>query len=127
MIMHRKGINLRYLGLIRRHANGETIEKFLLTEMIARVLKHHLRKELREKNWNRLSQNYHVNEVIRENMNIYFANSHRSNSNNSFWNIFVKPELSRRYEGWEKNDELIYSDVYLTSLIVRISDLGIFL
>jgi hypothetical protein len=35
--IHRKGINVRYLGLLRSHCSVHSLKAFILTEIIARV------------------------------------------------------------------------------------------
>lgn len=46
-IIHREGINVRYLGLLRSHVQNETLRNLILIEMIARVIKNRLRDKLR--------------------------------------------------------------------------------
>jgi hypothetical protein len=48
MELHRAGINVRYLGLVRYHATSPSIVKLLELEMAARVIKNGIRKRLRE-------------------------------------------------------------------------------
>ncbi len=47
--LHRRGINIRYLGLLRKHTNNSDVRTFLLIEIFARVIKNLLRLLLREK------------------------------------------------------------------------------
>jgi hypothetical protein len=47
--LHRRGINIRYLGLLRRHTIALDVRTFLLIEIFARVIKNLLKLLLREK------------------------------------------------------------------------------
>lgn len=46
--LHRRGINLRHLGIVRQHAKLEEFRLVIMVEMIARVLKVNLRKRWRQ-------------------------------------------------------------------------------
>lgn len=46
--LHRHGINIRYLGLIRSHLTSNSIRKLLLTEIISRVIKNNIKSKMRE-------------------------------------------------------------------------------
>ena len=46
-IIHREGINIRYLGLIRLHCKKPTIKKYIFVEMISRIVKNILRSRMR--------------------------------------------------------------------------------
>jgi len=46
--MHRAGINVRYMGYLRKHTTNTLLNRWLLMEMTSRVLKNHLRELLRE-------------------------------------------------------------------------------
>eukprot|EP01132_Coremiostelium_polycephalum_P000614 gene614-763_t len=48
-IIHREGVNIRYLGYIRNYITEPQLKRILLTEIVARVLKNIMREELREK------------------------------------------------------------------------------
>lgn len=136
MTMHRNGINLRYLGnhsvntfllitkgLVRRHAKADHVHRLLLTEMVARVVKHKIRYTMRN------STEYSdtaMFELITNVMTPLF-----SKDSLRFWNSEIYPALSRRYPGWEVSREeterirnLKYEGVYLYSLGKRISNLG---
>jgi hypothetical protein len=184
--MHRSGINLRYLGLVRQFCH-EKGRKLLLTEMVARAMKHHLRKALREMNWHMRSESDRASEIdatrrgdgttedsavlMESNNNNGASNSRREElalttttaiiplpslstlegaggdheSENvrltlaairahlnqyfsrAFWDTCMRAELSRRFEGWAHAEEaggVFLESVYLGSLIVRLSDLG---
>eukprot|EP01117_Protostelium_nocturnum_P010911 TRINITY_DN3939_c0_g1_i1.p1 TRINITY_DN3939_c0_g1~~TRINITY_DN3939_c0_g1_i1.p1 ORF type:complete len:1699 (-),score=618.56 TRINITY_DN3939_c0_g1_i1:206-5302(-) len=45
--LHRAGINIRYIGIVRSHTKNPFVRRFLLMEMIARSIKNLLRAELR--------------------------------------------------------------------------------
>lgn len=45
---HEAGINMRYMGLVRHHSADETVRRVLLEQMVARVLKKRLERQLRE-------------------------------------------------------------------------------
>jgi len=48
-LIHREGINCRYLGMVRQHVSKSMIQlrNFLLMEMIARTIKNQLREQMR--------------------------------------------------------------------------------
>jgi Translation initiation factor eIF3 subunit 135/Tetratricopeptide repeat len=46
--LHSEGVNLRYLGAVRRHVSEEDLRSRLLIEMLARTIKHTLRKKMRQ-------------------------------------------------------------------------------
>jgi len=37
-VMHRHGINLRYMGRLRQHSKNDELKELLLTEIVARVV-----------------------------------------------------------------------------------------
>ena len=47
--LHRFGLNVRHLGLVRRRVNVAIISRLLLHELVARSLKSHINLALREK------------------------------------------------------------------------------
>eukprot|EP01124_Arcella_intermedia_P030673 TRINITY_DN6768_c0_g1_i2.p1 TRINITY_DN6768_c0_g1~~TRINITY_DN6768_c0_g1_i2.p1 ORF type:complete len:1238 (+),score=331.84 TRINITY_DN6768_c0_g1_i2:64-3777(+) len=51
--LHRKGLNIRHLGYIRSHLNHieSKLSKYILTECIARALKHELKELIRNKTY----------------------------------------------------------------------------
>lgn len=60
VLLHREGINNRYLGVVRIHCRNPRLRHFLLREMIARVVKNIMRAEMRDKtknvHWQRMAQ-----------------------------------------------------------------------
>ena len=49
-VIHAKGVNVRKLGVLRSQlVEGTPIEKLILSEMLARVIKNHLRFIMRNK------------------------------------------------------------------------------
>jgi len=47
-IIHEHGINVRYLGILRSHIQNKYIRRFILAEMISRVIKNTLREKMRD-------------------------------------------------------------------------------
>lgn len=81
--MHRNGINIRYLGLVRHHVTTEHLRKMLMTEMIARTMKQLLRKLLRQFTSPKKDNEELLNSVATF-LNTVFGNS--TNSNFKFQN-----------------------------------------
>lgn len=46
--IHRTGINLRHLALLREYVSSPRIKKILLVELMSRTIKNFVRKQLRE-------------------------------------------------------------------------------
>ena len=46
-IIHEHGINVRYLGILRSYVKNKYIRRFILAEMISRVVKNTLREKMR--------------------------------------------------------------------------------
>lgn len=47
IMMHRHGINMRFLGIVGRAVTGTRVRRVIISEIVARVLKHDLRKRWR--------------------------------------------------------------------------------
>eukprot|EP01130_Rhizamoeba_saxonica_P007288 TRINITY_DN2942_c0_g1_i7.p1 TRINITY_DN2942_c0_g1~~TRINITY_DN2942_c0_g1_i7.p1 ORF type:complete len:1220 (-),score=212.02 TRINITY_DN2942_c0_g1_i7:96-3755(-) len=48
-IMHKFGVNIRYLGYVRQHVKKKSVQQLLLIEMVARVVKNEWRRKLRSR------------------------------------------------------------------------------
>lgn len=86
--MHKNGINLRYLGLIRTHVSDPFVRRLLLLEMITRVLAMLLRKKFREKSPSRS----YINDVV-DFLNLVLSKN--LDQATEFWNSVKKQLLSK--------------------------------
>lgn len=93
--LHSKGINCRYLGIIRQHLACKEAKTRVLIEILARVIKNNLRLKLRikmkqlkkalEEPYRRLVINY---------MNLVFSNTEVSDR---YWNTDLKDDIKRNF------------------------------
>jgi hypothetical protein len=121
--MHRNGINMRYLGQVRYHVKSEHLKKLLMTEMVARAVKHHIRKQMRE--YSKAPSKSRVksfNEIVMNTLNLLFGSASKSFS---FWSTEVKQSFDYRFPDWDKdntdkNKNLKHQCVYLQSLFERL-------
>lgn len=84
--LHRSGINIRHLGLVRSMVSSEKIRTLILTELIARVLKNELRSRMRS-----LSSSFEK-DVKRVVFDLFFE-VFVSESNDQLWNKRIKLDL----------------------------------
>ncbi len=79
--LHRRGINIRYLGLLRRHTIALDVRTFLLIEIFARVIKNLLRLLLREKMKSlRLPLEEPYRKLVVDYLNLLFGESEKRHS-----------------------------------------------
>ncbi len=93
--IHSKGINCRYLGLVRRALEDPDFRTIVLIDILARCIKNNLRLKLRlrmkilkkplEEPYRRLVIKY---------MNLCFGNSAASNT---YWNDSLKSDIKRNF------------------------------
>lgn len=93
--MHREGLNLRYMGRIRKISTNKDLRKVLLVEMISRVLKNTLKKKWR----NLMKKNPKCEEESYKLITAKFLNIALGSSNESsiYWQFHVKPELIQKF------------------------------
>lgn len=121
-LMHRHGINIRFMGLVRRLVTQPYLKSLLLTDMISRVIKEKLRKELRmwvgfkEESCKRLIVDY---------FNRVFG---RSPSSDEFWRSEVTIGIQHKFiHGLSREEAMsgydIRKDIKKFSLLNRISEI----
>lgn len=110
-LLHRRGINLRHLGLVRASATSPKIRKALLLEMVARSLKNDLNGILRQAGMaNKLPSNGPYKAAIVGFLNLVISDSP------DFWATHIKQLLEEYYPGGLTSAEAaktysLYSDL----------------
>jgi tetratricopeptide (TPR) repeat protein len=93
--MHNDGINMRYLGVVRRFVTSEAISHLLLVEMVARVQKHQLRHLMRQLMKDlKLPLEHKYRTLVVQHFNLTFENS---NESLDYWDTSIKPLLFRYF------------------------------
>ena len=93
--LHRRGINIRYLGLLRKHTHNSDVRTFLLIEIFARVAKNLLRYLLREKMKSlRLPLEEPYRKLIIDYLNLLFGDSDRSDV---YWNTVIRKNVQAHF------------------------------
>lgn len=104
--VHRKGINMRFLDLLRMHTTGADCRTLLFVEMCARVVKNNIRKKLRKVMERlRIPLEEPYRRLIVDYMNLVLGNSEESAE---FWNAPLKRDLLKKFEHaitTEENDQ----------------------
>lgn len=122
-LMHRHGINIRFLGLVRRLLARPHLKSFLLTDMVSRVIKEKLRGELRvwvgfeEESRRRLVVDY---------FNRVFG---RSSAAADFWRLEVAVGVQHKFiHGLAAAEAMpaydIRQDILMFSLFNRVSEIA---
>lgn len=109
---HARGINLRYLGLVRQfvlyysslapkseegeQTEGEYWALMLLVEMVARVIKHQMKAMARSKGSDPSESRYRI-ELINQ-MNVVFGESPESDH---FWASEISPSINHKFPSFE--------------------------
>lgn len=117
--MHREGINLRYMGKIRKEAKSKELKRVILVEMIARVLKNTLRRKWR----NLVKKNPECGEESYKHVTAKFLNRALGESNESFiyWQFYVKPAIVAKFADGLSHKELsIEAELRETELLKNI-------
>ncbi|GAB5371160.1 hypothetical protein AAMO2058_001555400 [Amorphochlora amoebiformis] len=75
-LLHKEGVNMRHLGLLRFHSRNPKVRVTLLVEMVGRTLKHILRAELRRivRSWT-LPSEYRMRQQTVNILNILIGNN----------------------------------------------------
>ena len=120
--LHRRGINLRCTGLVRKYVESKKIKKFLLIEIISRVAKKILFGRMRGL---QSSDEYDYNSLIANYFNLLFCNTYESKK---YWSITIKNSLLKRFcnalsiEERDPNYDLRYS-LSMYAMYLRLNDL----
>lgn len=86
--LHRRGINIRYLGLLRKHTTSRDVRTFLLVEIFARVIKNLLKLLLREKmKALRIPLEEPYRRIVVDYLNLLFGESEKSDL---YWNTVIR-------------------------------------
>jgi tetratricopeptide (TPR) repeat protein len=98
-MMHRRGINMRFLGVVRHHiiekAANWDCQLLLLVEMAARVIKNNLRKRLREKMKSlKLPVDEPYRRLVIDYLNLVFG---ESDASQAYWATEVKTQITVKY------------------------------
>lgn len=89
--LHAVGVNLRYLGLVRRYSQVPAVRTCLMVEMLARSIKHILRKKMRSLMRKlKAPVSSPVRVMVIAILNMVFGTSEESTR---FWNTKLKNEL----------------------------------
>ncbi|KAL6059841.1 Clu domain-containing protein [Balamuthia mandrillaris] len=94
--LHSKGINIRYLGMLRRYMTDIDCKTLLLVEMCARIVKTNLRLRLRERMRELklpLEEPYH--RLVIDYLNLIIGHSDHSEE---YWTKNLKISLMRKFE-----------------------------
>ena len=89
--LHRRGINIRCLGLVRSHSKNKIINKFFLTEIAARVAKKILFGRMRQLT---TSEDIEYRKLIIDYFNLLFDNSKECQD---YWKSGIKNSLLKRF------------------------------
>jgi len=102
--IHSKGINCRYLGLIRRHLENEKFKTIILIDIVSRVIKNNLRLKLRLK-MKRLRKPLEepYRRLVIKYINLVFGNSVTSEK---YWTEHLKQDIKRNFIMALTNEEL---------------------
>ena len=104
-LMHKQGINLYFMGILRSHLNNPQNKKQILIEIISRTIKHSINDRLRFKMEElKLSLQRPLIAVIVDYLNLLFGNSLESNT---YWNSEIKKSISDQYPMSLSDDELL--------------------
>jgi len=103
MMIHRSGINMRYLGLIRKDVTDPDLKALLLVEMCARVCKQELKHKLREKMRRlRVPLEEPYRRLIIAYLNLILGNSDHSDE---FW-VQMKIKVLNKFDGALTQEEI---------------------
>lgn len=95
--MHRTGINIRHLGLVRQHAKSPELRQAIMVEMISRVLKVNLRKKWRQKmDKNPSAELESFKHVTAKYLNLALGTSDRGSLH---WAFDLIPQLCAKFSG----------------------------
>jgi hypothetical protein len=94
--MHSLGINCRYSGILRKHIKDAECRKFILAEVVARVIKNNLRWRLREQHQIlKLPLEEPYLRLVIDYLNLVFGNTQKSDE---YWDSFLKKDVTNNFE-----------------------------
>lgn len=116
--IHRSGINIRYIGEIRRSITKENLKEYLLTEIIARNLKNEIHSEMRKI---QSFQDLPYIKIIVDALNYFFG------QNKEFY-VNLVCSISRRYPNALSDEEknfpsMLKNRCILLTLLLRLQNL----
>ncbi|GAM24988.1 hypothetical protein SAMD00019534_081630 [Acytostelium subglobosum LB1] len=96
-IIHREGINVRYLGIVRQHVTDPTLKRILLTEIVARVFKNIIREDLRKKmkELKSIEADSYI-QVVMDFFNVILGDP--THQHEKLWFQDIKHEILRRFD-----------------------------
>lgn len=104
VVLHEAGINLRYLGIVRRHVSSPSVKQLILVEMIARVIKHEIRYRMRKQMKEfKLPLEHACREMLTAYMNLVFGTSEESTEH---FDLVLKPKLCANFVDPLSQEEL---------------------
>ena len=103
--LHRAGINLRHLGLVRCKTVNPTAKTVLLTEIVARVLKNIIRKMFRDK----LRDIQTPSEQPYYSLLLTFMNQNVLGNDCDFWTDTLKSHMIDQYQQSLSSEEIKHS------------------
>lgn len=95
--MHGVGINMRMLGRVRRACTEPVVRALLVVEMLARVAKTTVRKELRtiSVKARELPSRSHFIQTVVKHLNLLLGCNHQSHE---YWENVLRPKMELKYE-----------------------------
>eukprot|EP01125_Pyxidicula_operculata_P011059 TRINITY_DN3612_c0_g1_i10.p1 TRINITY_DN3612_c0_g1~~TRINITY_DN3612_c0_g1_i10.p1 ORF type:complete len:1231 (+),score=183.36 TRINITY_DN3612_c0_g1_i10:494-3694(+) len=126
VFLHREGINIRHLGLVRSHVKNPEIRQLILIEMIARLVKNVLRKKWRDQMKKQPSASEEpCKKVAVKYLNLVLGNDERSKL---YWQFELKQQLCEKFLGALENHELtarctLQDPDLLIALFTRVQEL----
>jgi len=121
-IVHRRGINIRYLGILRKHMKDQDGKALLFVEMCARVIKNNLRLRLREQMRKlQLPLEEPYRRLVVDYLNLILGHNDQSEE---YWANNIKMSLVRKFE-YALSEEEEQQDFPLKCLLDVFSDIRI--
>eukprot|EP00029_Vermamoeba_vermiformis_P005506 TRINITY_DN1931_c0_g1_i1.p1 TRINITY_DN1931_c0_g1~~TRINITY_DN1931_c0_g1_i1.p1 ORF type:complete len:1922 (+),score=411.10 TRINITY_DN1931_c0_g1_i1:83-5848(+) len=121
--MHRHGINIRHLGLLRTFSKSKPVRKLLLLEMVARVIKDVLRSQMRNiMREVRVLSEEPFKQIVLKTFNYTLG---RDPQSGKFWAI-VKNRLIRKFRKALADNEIssdLHDSINMFALFSRLQEL----
>jgi tetratricopeptide (TPR) repeat protein len=103
-VLHSRGANLRYLGLLRSHVRDPELRDLILVEMVARVVKTELREKMRAVlRKSVLPLEDPRRQAVISHLNVVFGNSDQARM---YWGDHLKTRLMEKFERALSAEEL---------------------
>ncbi|ELR22629.1 uncharacterized protein ACA1_010190, partial [Acanthamoeba castellanii str. Neff] len=95
-LIHKEGINVRYLGRLRYYVKSVHLKQLFLHEMIARVVKVAVHRSLRKKTRTlKIMSEVACKDVVVKHFNLVLGRPKRKADN--FWKVAIKSEVMRKF------------------------------